>query len=179
MRSHSHLTRLIAAVLSVAVIFAHPTALASDREHQVKTGFIYAIAKYCDWDFTKKTDNRFVVGVFRNKAFDADIDVLNGKSIHDRIVVVQKLSSESEIASCQVVIVGDVGAEAIRRIVRLSKNSGTLLIGDSEGFAQDGGAIELAIRDGKVRFDVNLQTAKSAGVTISAKLLRLADQVIR
>ena len=169
----------MAVVLSTAVMTAHRSAFASDREHQVKTGFIYAIAKYCDWNFTKKNDSRFVVGVFRSKAFDADIDVLNGKSIHDRNITVMKLSSESQIPDCQVVILGDIGAEAIRRIANLSKGSGTLLVGETEGFVQDGGAVGLIVRDGRIRFDVNLLTAKSDGVTISAKLLRLADQVIR
>jgi len=153
--------------------------VALDREHQVKTGFIYSIAKYCDWDFPRKPGGRFVVGVYRTKAYDVDIDVLNGKLLHDRVVSVEQIRSESDIPGCQVVIIGDVGADAIRRCVKLCRNSGTLLVGESEGFAQDGGTVGFVIRDGTVRFDVNLLTAQADRVTISAKLLVLAEQVIR
>lgn len=150
-----------------------------DREHQVKTGFIYSIAKYCEWDFSHLTRGKFVIGVFRTRAFDPEIDVLNGKTIRDRVISVVKLKAESELVNCQVAVVGDVGADSIHRYVKLCRNSGTLLVGESEGFAQDGGTVGLLIKDGNVRFDVNLQSAATDRVSLSSKLLVLAEQVYR
>ena len=160
-------------------LFAPARTNASDREHQVKSGFVYSIAKFCDWDFSKKPGNRFVIGIYRTRAFDLDIDVLNGKTIRGRSVSVEQLRSEADIANCQVVIVGDVGAENIRHLVNLCKNSSTLLVGESEGFTRDGGTIGFVLRDGTVRFQVNLQTAQVDRVSISSKLLTLAEQVFR
>ncbi len=150
-----------------------------DREHQVKTGFIYSIAKFTQWDFSKKPGNRFVIGIYRTRAFDLDIEALNNKSIRGRTVVIEQLRSDADISNCQIVIVGDVGSETIRRYASQCKNSGTMLIGESENFAKDGGTIGLILKDGNVRFQVNLQSAESARVSFSSKLLILAEQVFR
>jgi len=179
LRLRTRLTPIAAAILIVACLFAPNLSPSIDREHQVKTGFIFSIAKFCDWETPKSANSRFIVGIYRTKAFDGDIDVLNGKTIQGRTVQVVQIRSESEIANCQVVVVGDIGAEAIRHCVNLCRNSGTLLVGESEGFARDGGTVGFVLKEGTVRFQVNLQTAQLDRVALSAKLLILAEQAFR
>ena len=178
-KTRATIGRTLSAILIVGSAMLSRLSWAYDREHQVKTGFIYSIAKFCSWDQNKKTSNSFIVGVYRTKAFDVDIDALNGSLIHGKPVTVVQLSSESDVSGCQIVIVGDIGAEATKHLANQCKNSGTLLVGESEGFAKDGGAVGLIVRDGLVRFQVNLQTAQLDRVTLSSKLLILAEQVYR
>jgi hypothetical protein len=173
------LVRRIVLVLALACVFAPGISVAVDREHQVKTGFIFSIAKFCNWDFSKKPGNRFIVGVYRTRAYDLDIDLLNGKSLFGRIVSVEQIKSEADISNCQIAIIGDVGSDALRRYVTLCKSSGTLLIGESENFAGAGGTLGFVVKDGMVRFQVNLRTAQEDRVTFSSKLLVLAEQVFR
>ncbi|MDR3692716.1 MAG: YfiR family protein [Fimbriimonas sp.] len=165
--------------MAVACLSVVNPAFAVDREHQVKTGFIFSIAKFCEWDFSKRPGNRFIVGVYRTKAYDLDIDVLNGKTIFGRSVVVEEIKSEADIPNCQIVVLGDVGVEVIRHYASLCKNSGTMLIGESEGFAKYGGTVGFILEGGAVRFQVNLQTAQLDHVTFRSKLLILAEQVYK
>jgi hypothetical protein len=148
-----------------------------DREHQVKTGFIYNIAKFCDWDFSHAAAGRFTVGIYRTEAYGHDLEVLSGKSIDGRTISVLRVNSEKDLARCQIVVLGDVGEDSIKHIANLCRNSGTLLVGESDNFARFGGTVGFVLKDGNVRFDVNLSTAKLDHVTLSSKLLRLAEQV--
>ncbi|MBA4055177.1 MAG: DUF4154 domain-containing protein, partial [Marivirga sp.] len=44
-------------------------------------------------------------------------------------------------------------------------------------FAKQGGIIRFATENNKTRIQINLEAARQAGVTISSKLLKLADIV--
>lgn len=171
--------RAATAVMIAGCFITYGLSASLDREHQVKTGFIFSIAKFCEWDFSKKSINNFIVGVYRTRAYDLDIELLNGKTIHGRPILVEQIKAEADISRCQIVVVGDVGPETLKRCINHCKGSGTILVGESEGFAKDGGTVGFVLKDGNVRFQVNLQTAQVDRVTFSSKLLILAEQVFR
>ena len=58
-------------------------------------------------------------------------------------------------------------------------NPGTLTVGDSPDFLRNGGVIAFAVENRRVRFDINLKGAESAGLKISSKLLNVARSVGR
>jgi hypothetical protein len=52
-----------------------------------------------------------------------------------------------------------------------------LTVGEDEEFAQKNGIINFVLKDGKVRLEINLAAARKAGLTMSSKLLAVADVV--
>ena len=63
------------------------------------------------------------------------------------------------------------------RIVKGLKGSSTLTVGETEGFAVQGGIINSTAEGNELRFEVNLLAAERAGLKISAKMLALAKIV--
>lgn len=57
------------------------------------------------------------------------------------------------------------------------RGSSTLTVGDSPEFAHEGGVIRLYLVDDRVRFEINVDAAERAHLTISSKLLVLAHVV--
>jgi hypothetical protein len=55
--------------------------------------------------------------------------------------------------------------------------AGVLTVGDTEGFTEAGGMINLTIVDQRVHFEINPDAARRAGMKISSKLLSLAKIV--
>jgi hypothetical protein len=53
-----------------------------------------------------------------------------------------------------------------------------LTISDTPGFVQAGGIIELKLRAGRIRFDINQGAARQVGLKLSSQLLKLADEVL-
>jgi ribosome-associated protein YbcJ (S4-like RNA binding protein) len=49
-----------------------------------------------------------------------------------------------------------------------------LLVGETPGFAERGGAVNFFIEENKVRFEINPEVAKRRHLKISSKLLGLA-----
>jgi hypothetical protein len=54
-----------------------------------------------------------------------------------------------------------------------------LLISDIDGFANRGGMIEFVTLGDVVRFNINVRSAREAQMSISSKLLELANQVVQ
>ncbi len=52
-----------------------------------------------------------------------------------------------------------------------------LTVGEHEQFARNGGIINFVLKNDNVRLEIDLAAAKKAGVTISSRLLAVADVV--
>lgn len=52
-----------------------------------------------------------------------------------------------------------------------------LTVGEFEGFAKRGGMINFIIVDNRIAFEINIDAARRAGLSISSQLLKLAEIV--
>ena len=57
------------------------------------------------------------------------------------------------------------------------KGHSVLTVGEQEGFAVRGGIVNLTKEKNKVRFEINLDAAKRAGLKMSSQLLKLAKVI--
>jgi len=48
-------------------------------------------------------------------------------------------------------------------------------VGESDGFIEEGGIVNLRLARGKIQIQININAAEQAGVHISSKLLSLAE----
>jgi hypothetical protein len=62
----------------------------------------------------------------------------------------------------------------VNEAIQTLKGVPVLTIGETPGFARNGGIINLILEDNKVRFEVNVAAAKEAELNISSRLLALA-----
>jgi hypothetical protein len=54
---------------------------------------------------------------------------------------------------------------------------GVLTVGETEGFASQGGIVNFKLEDGRVRLEINIDAAGQAKLRISSKVLSLAQIV--
>ena len=178
------LTILIVA-LSVSLSWA-PGALAQDRdssnssEYLIKAGFIFNFAKFVDWPPTTfaQPDSPIVIGILGTDPFGAIIDqIVQEKKIGGRGFVVRRLkwgTDLKDLKECKILFVGASERVHIDELVQIVKGLPILTVGETPGFAERGGVIRLVLEDNKVRFEVNVEAARQAGLTISSRLLTLA-----
>jgi len=156
---------------------AHGETPAS-KEHAIKAAFIYNFAKFVEWpaeSFEKSGD--FVVCVFGEDSIVPTLKKLNGKQVQGKKVTVKHTKSSEDIGNCHIVYVSRQEEKNFSHVMTALKGRRILTVGDMEGFAQRGGMINFAMKKRKVRFEINVDAAKQAGLKISSKLLRLADIV--
>jgi hypothetical protein len=92
--------------------------------------------------------------------------LLNGRRLELR-----RVASAGSATGCHILYVGADG------VVPAQPPRGLLWVGDDMGLTERGVMINLQPQQGRIVFDVDLQSARRAGLDINARLLRLARYV--
>lgn len=180
---------LLAALLAVHLPTAGaPTAAAQssgggliDREYTIKAAYLYNFGSYVTWPpGTFADDNApFVIGVFGHDPFGTSLDkIAKTRELGGRTIVVRGFRTVEDYTPCQILFVPRSTDAGLRRqLTQRVAGAPVLLVGETPGFAKQGGIINFYIFNNNVRFEINPDVAKERGLKISAKLLRVATIV--
>lgn len=149
---------------------------AADREFQLKAAFIYNIARMVEWP---NTGEELVLCFFGEHKFGDTLKSFKNKNVRNRSLRIHKAVPFEEIPSCNILFVSDGDQAVLNEIQPKTKNLPILTIGDTEGFAKNGGMVNLVSRGERIKIYINLKIAKQAQLKISSKLLSLAVIVDR
>ncbi len=161
------------AALLFAASVCKLSAAQPSLEYQVKAAFLLNFVRFVEWPpGTLGTDAPFNVCIVGGDPFGPAIDqIVEGESVSGHKLTVTRLR-EGQQASCQVLYMagGQAGNTAA---------PGVLTVGESDEFIRHGGIIAFVIDNRRVRFDINLKAATSAGLKLSSKLLAVARSIER
>jgi hypothetical protein len=163
---------------------AHSQDTSASSEYLIKAGFIYNFANLVQWPATTfpQPDSPIVIAILGQDHFGTTLDrVLEGKKVNGRPFVIKRLKSVSELLKsvadlkeCQILFISSSEMPHLAEAIQIVKGLPVLTIGETPGFAKSGGMINLILEDNRVRFEVNVEAAKEADLTISSRLLALA-----
>lgn len=152
----------------------------ASSEYLIKAGYIYNFAKLMEWPAPSfpQPNSPIVIGVLGADPFQGMLDdVLGGKQVNGRGFVVKHLKWGDELNTCNILFVSTSERAHLDELFRLIRGLPILTIGDTPGFAEHGGIINFILEDNKVRFDIDVDAAKQADISISSRLLALAKIV--
>lgn len=168
---------LLSALLHLSAASGQET---SSSEYAVKAAFLYHFAQFVEWPATafRDANGPFVYCTVGVDPFRGALDsALKGKAVAGRGFEVRHLKQTQEAHGCHLVFMGEDLKREVGQAAAALRGSPVLLVGESEGFVDDGGMVGFLLEDNKVRFEVNLEATERAGLKLSAKLLALAKTV--
>jgi hypothetical protein len=151
-------------------------------DYQVKAVYLYNFGKFVHWPPNDAADKNgvFTVCVLGQDPFGPALDAtLAGATIDGKHVVAKRISSPSESAHCRILFLGSTEVTRLRKIMDALDKEAVLTVSDIPEFSQHGGMIEFVMEESRVRFEVNLDAAQQAGLTLSSELLKVATTVRR
>ena len=160
--------------------FAQAPNSSDSSEYLIKAGFIFNFAKFVEWPATAfaQPDSPIVIGILGTDPFGTIIDqIVQNKKIGTRGFVVKRLkwgTDVKELRDCKILFVSASEKAHIDEVVQTVKGQPILTVGETPGFAERGGMIRFTVEDNRVRFEVNVEAAHQAELTISSRLLTLA-----
>lgn len=145
------------------------------REYPIKAAFVYNFLKYIDFP-NGTVGSSVTIGIVGTDPSGGAFDALNGKAVDGRTLIVRHLGDHYDLTGVNVVFVPAGERDHIRQIIA-NAHPGLLTVGESPGFAQNGGIINFVPAGNRVRFQINPDAASKDALRISSQLLRLADIV--
>ena len=101
-------------------------------------------------------------------------DTVRDEKANGHPLVVQRYQRIEEVKNCHVLYLAQQEARRIPDIESAFKQRNILTVSDAVDFTSRGGIIQFVTQEKRVGLRINLSAAKSANLTISSKLLRLA-----
>jgi YfiR/HmsC-like len=155
--------------------------MSASREHQIKAAYLYQFGRYVEWPAKSFANSKspFVIGLPERDPLVPNLEqIARVKKIQDRPIRIRQFSSPADVRPCHIVYLpGSLTPEAQTEVIRKIARRGVLIVGESEGFLERGGAMQFVVEDNKIRVVISRKAAEHAGLTISAKLLQVARVV--
>ena len=151
--------------------------LPTQREYELKAAVLYHIIEYVEWPSDALTNQAgtLQLGLIGDIPFADAIEVLNGKTVQGRRLLVKRVSLPEDAARCQVLFIGASEKPRLSKIVNDVRNHPILTVSEVEGFAERGGGmVNLVAGPNRIIMEINRQTAGQAKLSLSSQLLRLA-----
>ena len=151
------------------------------REYRIKAAFLYNFAKFVEWppEAFEDNDSVLILGVFGDDPFGAALQSLRGKTVRGRSLTIKRFDSLLDLDQCHILFITSSAQQQQQKALESLEGSNVLTVGEIQRFAEMGGIINFVVRNNKLRFEINLDAGKRAGLMISSQLLKLADSVVQ
>jgi hypothetical protein len=149
-------------------------------EYELKSAVIGNLAKFVEWPSRALSGDKdpFQVCVLGKDPFHGALEsALNGKLAMGRPFAILAVADASKTSGCQILFIVSPDRKRLHAILSELRPEGILTVGESEGFAAQGGMVDLILEDGHIRMRINLEAATQAHLKVSSKLLGLAEIV--
>jgi len=175
---HRHCGRSLLLTLFLAAMNVHAQdAPQTFNEYQLKAVFLFRFAQFVEWPSADPTAP-FVICILGDDPFATYLDdTVRDESVQNRKVAVARYRKVEDVGRCQILFVSDSERTRVKQIAALLKGRGTLTVGDSASFAEEGGMIEFMTEARRIRLKINVDAARASELQISSKLLRPATIV--
>ena len=170
---------MLAVLASASRPLARAQEPAAPSEYELKAAFLYNFAKFVEWPSQVFPDPTapFTIGIIGEDPFgDALEATVRNKTINGRQFVIKKTKSYSEFRTCQILFISSSERRRVADLLKALSGDSVLTVSEMDRFIQAGGMINFFMEGNKVRFEINPEPAKHAGLRISSKLLNLAKR---
>jgi len=153
------------------------SARGQPTEYQIKAAFLFNFAKFVEWPPAAFPDanSPIVIGVLGKNVFGTDLETtIRNKTVNNRPFRFETLDSVAQATNCHILFVSPSEKDNFPAIIAALHNASILTVSETDPFIKAGGMINFTIQDNKVRFQIDDEAAKKAGLKISSKLLTLA-----
>lgn len=153
-----------------------PAVYAQTDPNDVKAVLIYKLTKFVTWPHA---DNQTInLCHYDNSPFAKSIKALERKKVGDLSLTVIKLNRQKlQLSRCDILLIPQTSARQLYKIIATASYHNILTISDIENFAVSGGMIELAQKNRKIHFKVNLKRLKSNNINLHSSFLGLSTIV--
>jgi len=155
-------------------------AAATPAEYQVKAVFLFNFTQFVNWPRESFADAQapFVIGVLGHDPFGPALDdAVRGERVGGRPLVIERYRTRAELKPCQILFIDRSAAGEVEAVLRALERTGTLTVTDFDAETSPDVIIRFFTENQRIRLRINVDSARTAGLTISSKLLRPAQVV--
>jgi len=139
------------------------------------------LISFVDWPTGSGIDDTtkpFIIMVLGENIFSPHLeDTFKRERAKNKMVQVKTVQNIDQIDDTQILLVPGSKKNEVPKLLEFMKNKPTLLVGDYEGFASQGGHMNFYYDFARLTFEINNNAARKSGFTIRSNLLKYSKLV--
>ena len=163
-------------ILLVVMSSITQAQLANLTEYEIKAGFIYNFASFVQWP--KEVEDPLNLCVYGKNPFAGNLKKLQGKKVEHRQINIIGSIDKNNIGNCHIIYFSQASKPELPSLLKLLEGKPVLTIADVNSAAHAGVMLNIVLRNKKLAFEANQQSARAHNLQISSRLLSLAIEVI-
>ncbi len=150
----------------------------ADRRAQVQAAYLYNFLLFVRWP---EADSAAPVQVctIGSGTINHALPPIEQRTQRGRPIELKQLKDPGDALDCELLFINESEEADLQRILAGLGDAPVLTVSDIPQFARRGGMIGFIEQDRRTRLEVDLQRARSAGLSVSSKLLEVAARVFR
>jgi len=179
--SHSALTLALFSIWLGCTLAPCYAQTGAQREYGLKAAALYRIIEHVEWPTGSLPESQptIQIGVLGQLPFPECLEVLEGKTVQGRKLVIKRLADLSAAADCQVLLISASEKSRLSEIMTELQDQPVLTVSDVAGFAERGGMVNLVSEQNRIVLEINRKAAVRARLSLSSELLKLARVVAK
>jgi uncharacterized protein DUF4154 len=150
------------------------------HEYPIKAVFLFNFAQFTDWPTNAfdQPDSPLVIGVLGDDPFGLLLDdAVRDEIVNGRKFKVERYQHVEDIKTCHILFISQSETKRLDKIVSALKGKPILTVSDIDNSAYHGVCVRFITENNKIHLRINLDSLKDANLTMSSKLLRVAEIV--
>jgi hypothetical protein len=169
---------LLAVLFAPGAVGRHASAAESYSEDAVKAAFLYRFTGYVEWPAQGQAEPLFTIAVLDADGVATELArLLQNRQIQNRAAQVRSIKSIKELTNAQMLYIGAAHREELRRMIGGMAGRPVLIVTNEEDGLDAGSTVNFLLIDQRVRFEISLDAAQSAGLKVASELLAVAIRV--
>jgi hypothetical protein len=148
------------------------------REYQLKAVFLYNFAQFTEWPTNAFADDKspIIIGIVGADPFGSVLEqTTRGENVGGHPLTVQHFARAEDIKTCHLLFIPQTETRHVEEILKAVSDKPVLTVADMDSPLTASVVIRFVVENNKVHFRINASAARAANITLSSKLLRVAD----
>jgi YfiR/HmsC-like len=144
------------------------------QNYQLHSVFMYSFARYIQWPADAGATD-FSIEVLGDSPILAELNTLaSKKKVGEKAIRVTKVSSVNELKKCNILFIPADKSALLPEVLTKFEDSSMLIVTEQSGLGTKGSNINFLIKEGKLVFELNVNSLTRKKLKPSTELTRLA-----
>ena len=148
---------------------AHAEPENKPTQFEVEAAYLFNFGKFVGWPSGAQPDSPFLICVIGQDPFGPVLDrTVASETLKNRPVQDKRISRPQDATGCSILYISSSESARLSKILSAIQEAPVLTVSDIPDFVQQGGMIQFVLREGRVRFEVNLAPTQRNGLAMSS-----------
>lgn len=150
------------------------------KEYQIKAAFLFNFTQFIEWPppAFAHAEAPLIIGVVGTDPFGSILDeIVRGEKVGTHPLLIQRPRQLAEMQACHLLFISNSERARFSEIFAALRGHHVLTVGEGQRFVRQGGMIQFVTLRNRVRFGVNADIIRSENLTVSSRLLKLAERL--